>query len=429
MAASPKTCAVPDLARTLRLLGPLVGDGVAQVRAQWRGHVLTFIGLVWGAAAVVLLLSIGAGFNQYLDLGVAKTGDRYVMVWGEYTTTESGGTRPGRPIRLDVDDLERARAGTPSAALVGGEIQRYGIAVESPRKTRSGVVAGVSPEIGAIQAHVVARGRFIDAEDERLKRHVAVVGASLVPIFFGDEEPLGRTLQLDGTPFEVVGVLAAKGYQLMSFYDMHDNMVFVPLSTGRTLFGAGRHLQRLFLDPRRLEDEPAVRQEVLAALHPPHHVEASDAEAIRMMSVPEVMAPTRKIGFGLQVMLGFIGTVTLMMSAVGIANLMIALVQERRMELAMRRACGARRSDLVLQLLVETVLVVLAGGLLGLGLGLAGVGLLGLLPLPDELPSPSVSPSVIVTTFFVLTAIGLAAGIVPARLASQVDPATAMRVT
>lgn len=78
---------------------------------------------------------------------------------------------------------------------------------------------------------------------------------------------------------------------------------------------------------------------------------------------------------------------------------------------------------------METVVVVLAGGTLGIGLGLAGVGLLGLLPLPDELPAPSVSPSVIVTTFFVLTSIGLAAGIVPARLASRVDPATAMRVT
>ena len=147
------------------------------------------------------------------------------------------------------------------------------------------------------------------------------------------------------------------------------------------------------------------------------------------MSVLEVMAPTRRIGFGLQLMLGFIGTVTLVMSAVGVANLMIALVQERRMELAMRRACGARRSDLVLQLLVETVVVVLAGGLLGIAFGLAGVGLLGLFPLSPEMPSASVSPAVVATTFFVLTAIGLAAGIVPARIASQVDPAAAMRVT
>lgn len=404
-------------------------DGLAQLRAQWRGHSLTLIGLVWGAAAVVLLLSIGAGFNRFLDLGVAKTGDRYVMVWGEYTTSRSEGSRPGRPIRFDVDDVERVRAGAPSAARVGAETERYGIAVETPRRTRSGVVAGVTPEIQTIQAHGIARGRFISDEDERLQRHVAVIGADLAPIFFGDDDPLGGTIQLDGVPFEVVGVLAAKGFQLMTFYDVHDKMVFVPLSAARALFRMGRQVQRIFLDPRRPQDEPSLRQEVVAALRPAHHVDESDTEAIRTMSVAEVMEPTKKIGFGLQLMLGFIGTVTLAMSAVGVANLMIALVQERRMELAMRRACGARRSDLILQLLVETVVVVLAGGVLGVGIGLAGVGLLGLLPLPPELPAPSVSPSALLTTFFVLTSIGLVAGIVPARIASQVDPAAAMRVT
>ena len=233
-----------DGRRTLRLLAPLVGDAIAQLRAQWRGHALTLVGLVWGAASVVLLLSIGAGFNQFLDMGVAKTGDRYVMVWGEYTTTESGGARPGRPIHVDIDDVERVRTSVPSAARIGAEVQRYGIAVETPRKTRSGVVAGVTPEIGAIQAHVVARGRFVDADDERLGRHVAVLGASLVPIFFGDEDPLGKTVQLNGIPFEVVGVLAEKGFQLMTNYDVHDKMVFVPLSLGRDLLGTGRNVQR-----------------------------------------------------------------------------------------------------------------------------------------------------------------------------------------
>lgn len=420
---------MPDVARFWRLLAPLAGDGFAQLRAQWRGHALTLVGLVWGAAAVVLLLSIGAGFNQFLDLGVAKTGDRYLMAWGAYTTTESGGARAGRPIDLDIDDLSRAQASAPSAARVGAEIQRYGIAVETPRKTRSGVVAAVTPEIGVIQAHVMARGRFIDDEDERLGRHVAVIGADLPTIFFGDEDPLGHTLQLDGTPFEVIGVLAAKGFQLMTNYDVHDKMVFVPLASGRALFGAGRTIERLYFDMRRFEDEPELRDEVAKVLHDAHHIDPSDTEAIGTMSVPEAMEPTRRIGFGLQVMLGFIGTVTLMMSAVGVANLMIALVQERRMELAMRRACGARRSDLVLQLLVETVVVVLAGGSLGIGFGLAGVQVLALFPLTPDMPAASVSPAVLATTFFVLGFIGLAAGIVPARLASQVDPAAAMRVT
>jgi ABC-type antimicrobial peptide transport system permease subunit len=117
------------------------------------------------------------------------------------------------------------------------------------------------------------------------------------------------------------------------------------------------------------------------------------------------------------------------MSGVGVANLMIAIVNDRRMEMAVRRACGARRGDVLLQLLVETLVIVFAGGAIGVGLGVAISYGVGLLPLPDMIPAPRISLSVILTTFGVLVAVGLAAGIVPARLASRVDPGAAMRVT
>ena len=377
-----------DAARTWRLLGPLVGDGFAQLRAQWRGHALTLIGLVWGAAAVVLLLSIGAGFNQFLDLGVAKTGDRYLMVWGEYTTTESGGAQPGRPIRLDIDDLERARASAPSAARAGAEIQRYGIAVETPRKTRSGVVAAVSPEIGVIQVHHMARGRFLDDADERIGRHVAVIGAGLTSIFFGDEDPLGRTLQLDGTPFEVVGVLAPKGFQLMTFYDVHDKMVFVPLSTGRTLFGTGRTVQRLYFEPRVVRrarvargrgGSAASRASLSVRRRSDRHDERSRSDG------PDEEDRLRLAGDA-----WLIGTVTLMMSAVGVANLMIALVQGE----GWNSPCAAPGAT-------QRPRAAAAGGDGGRRAGrrfarhrlrTAGVGVLGMFPLTPDMPTAPCHP-------------------------------------
>jgi putative ABC transport system permease protein len=138
------------------------------------------------------------------------------------------------------------------------------------------------------------------------------------------------------------------------------------------------------------------------------------------------MAPTLLLGVGLQLLLGFIGTVTLVMAAVGVGNLMIALVNERRRELAMRRACGARRGDLMLQLLVETLVVVGAGGSLGIAAGVAIVAAVGALPL-GGFPQPVLQGSVLVTTFCVLVGVGLAAGVVPARLAARVDPSAALR--
>ena len=411
------------------LLGPLLEDAVAELAAHWRQHALTFVGLVWGAAAVILLLSIGAGFNHFLDLGFRKTGDRYTFVTGAYTTAESGGAKPGRRIKLTNDDVARVRAGVPSAALVAGQLQLPAVSVETAVRTRASVVSATTPELAAIENHRVARGRWLAPDDEGRSRRVAVIGAKLVPIFFGNQDPLGRTLQIEGEPFEVIGVLAPKGFQLMTSYDVHDNMVYVPLSTGQRLFDRGDDVGVMLVNPRRLADSAALKGEIFAALAPFHHVDPTDSEAFRFESVPEIMGPTRQIGLGLQVLLGFIGTVTLGMAGVGVANLMIALVSDRRRELAMRRACGARRSDVLLQVLVESVVTVLGGGAFGVALGVTIVLLLRLLPLPEAFPPPPLLPSVFATTFGVLVGVGLAAGIAPARIASRVDPATAMRTT
>ena len=414
--------------RLVRLLPQLAGDGLAQLRAGWRSQALTLVGILWGAASVVLLLSLGSGFNDFLDMSFEKTGLRWTHVDNAYTSSERGGRRPGRRIRFDLDDLERLRAGVPSASLVAAEALSR-VSVETPRRTRATVVSAASVELRNIQNHRASRGRYFDAEDERERRRVAVLGPNLAEIFFGEDDPIGRTLQVGGEPFELIGVLARKGWHLITFMDIFDNMVFLPLEVGLHALGGGKEVGHFFFEPRRLDDETALRSEVFAALAPFHHLAEDDEQALRLMSVPEVAGPTRNIFFALQVLLGVVGTVTLAMAGMGVANLMIAIANERRMELAVRRTCGARRADLILQLLVETLVVVLAGGAAGVAVGLGAVGALNALPLPEEFPPPQLLPSVVATTFGVLVGVGLAAGVVPARVAARVDPATALRVT
>ncbi len=414
--------------RRLRMLSPVVGDGLAELRAAWRSHALTLIGLVWGSAAVVLLLSFGVGFTQFLDLGVKKTGDRWTVVQGEYTTAESGGRRPGRRVELTLDDLDRIRAGVPSALRAAGEILEAA-SVETPHRTRATVVSAGSPEIRGIRNHAIRRGRYYDASDERSGRRVAVIGSELEGILFADADGLGRSLQIDGVPFEVVGVLAPKGFQLMTNMDLHDRMVFVPLGAGGRLFRDRRSVDHIYVEPRRIDEGDRMEAEIRAALWPLHYLHPEESEAIRFESVPEIMRPVRKVFVALQVLLGVVGTVTLAMSGVSVANLMIAIVGARRRELAMRRACGARRSDLLLQLMVETLVIVGLGGAVGVASALLIATLLGYAPLPPAFPAPRVSANVLLTTFAVLTAVGLVAGIAPARIAARVDPSTALRVT
>ena len=414
------------LSRRLRLLRPLAEDAFTALRDQWTDHALTLAGIVWGAAAVVLLVSLGTGFYAFLDFSVEKTGDRWSMVSGQYTTHESGGVRPGRPVVLDDRDLARSRS-IATARAVGATLTEPFARVETPRLARGTVVSAGTASMGAIQGHRMARGRWYDAADDRAGRRVAVLGATLAGLFFGDDDPLGATIQIEGVPFEVIGVLQRKGIQFFINNDLHDNMVWIPFRAGERVFGPSDRLDRLYFEPARLADEARMHEQIRQVLGAAHHFDPSDREALFIESVPDRVEPIRNVTVGLHVLLGVVGSVTLAMAGVGVANLMIALVNARRRELAMRRACGARRGDLTLQLLVETLVVVLSGGGLGALAGAAIAGAISWLPLPEALPRPTVSPAVVLTTFLVLVGTGLAAGVAPARLAARVDPAAALR--
>ncbi len=420
---------MPEASRALRLLWPLAEDGLAQLRAQWRQHALTLVGIIWGAAAVVLLLSYGAGFYSLLDVGFKKTGDRYVVAWGRHTTTEMGGARPGRPIYLERDDLDRLRASAPSARYVAAEFQRGAVAARTPHRTRTAVLSAGTPDLQWIKVHRVQQGRFYDERDDLERRSFAVLGADLPAIYFADGQALGRTIHIEGWPFEVIGVLRKKGNQFVTNNGLHDEMIFIPMGRAQRLFDMGDQVGSLLANAYRRDEAAQVEVELRAAIVPFHRIDPDDEGALGVMSLPQLTHSFMQIAIGLELLLGFIGTVMLAMAGVGVANLMIAAVHQRRAELAMRRACGARSGDLTLQLLVETLVVVLAGGALGVAAGASLAWAISLLPLPDMLPSPRVSPHVLVTSFSLLVAIGLVAGIAPARIASSVDPAAALRVT
>jgi putative ABC transport system permease protein len=417
------------LRRWLVLLPVLLDDACAQLRADARRHLLTLAGIVWGSAAVIFLLATGAGFYEFLDTGFKKTGDRHTFIYGEYTTSESRGARPGRRIVLTREDVERLEASVPSAAVVAAEVIRATEPVRSAARTRSTVVSAGTPGLQYVQELHVGRGRFFDGEDDRLGRPVAVLGASLGPIFFGDRDALGQTLRIAGHPFEVIGILKKKGQQLAVNAGLHDDTVFIPLGAGNSAFGHRRAIDVVYANPRRLEDIPAMHAELRATLAPWHHIAPGDVEAVRLQSMTDFVEPFRRIGWGLQVLLGLIGTVALAMAGVGVANLMLAIVNDRRMEMAVRRACGAHRGDVLVQLLAETLVVVLAGGLIGIGLGVALALGISFAPLPEGIPTPRLSMSALLTTFSVLVVLALLAGLLPARLASRVDPSLAMRMT
>jgi putative ABC transport system permease protein len=406
----------------------LLEDAALEIREDWRRHLLTFVGLVWGSASVVLLLALGTGFMGFLDLGVEKTGARWTAVEGEYTTAENGGLRPGRPIRLEREDVQRIRAASPRVALAAGEILMATTA-ESRAKTRATIVSAAHSDLAGIRNHHVARGRYLDERDEAEARRVAVLGAALARVLFPDGRALGESVRIAGSAFRVVGILEEKGFQLMTNMDLHDNMAFVPLSAGQRVAGRGDEIDRVYLEPLRIAETEALERDVWHALGPRHRLVPGDDEALRFDRVPDMIGGIRNVFVALELLLGLVGTLTLALSGVGVANLMVALVNGRRRELAMRRACGARRSDLLLQIVAETLAIVFGGGLAGIVLAVGICFAISALPLPPAVPDPQISSGVLLTTILVLSLVGFGAALGPARIAGRVDPSAALRVS
>ncbi len=423
--------ASPDAAtstrRSLQLVPFLLQDATAQLLAEARNNLLTLLGIAWGAASLILLLSLGSAFHAFLEAGVDVAGDLWTQVDGDYTVSDSGGARPGRPVELTTEDLDWVTQSVGSAAAVAGEVLTTAV-VETPHLTRATVVSAASSDLAAIQNHRIAQGRWFTEDDERSGFKAAVVGASLVEPFFDAATPLGQTIQVEGVPFQVIGVLERKGFQLITDRDVHDNMLFVPLAVGQRALGRGNSLDHLLLAAITREEETLLATQVRAALGQRHHLAADEPRGIVLHSVSSTLGPIRKIAVGLTLLLGFVGTISLSISGLAVASLMMAVVADRRMEFAMRRVCGARRSQVLLQLVVETLVVVIGGGLLGVLGGIAGVGILNLVPLPEAFPPPQLVPSVVVTTFFTLVVVGMGASVLPARAAMKIAPNLLLRI-
>jgi putative ABC transport system permease protein len=417
---------IPSL-RSRRLATALLREAADRMRAEWRDDLVVVAGLAWGAAAVIFLMAVGAGLAAFLDVGFAKTGDRWTVVAGRHTAGRADSLRPGHAVVLERRDLDQLAAGTPSASWVGAEVSSRWATVRSRDRTRSNVVVGASPSIGPMKALRIGRGRFFDESDDAAERRVAVIGASLAPIFFPRADPVGATLRIEGEPFAVVGVLERVGQQLVVTSGLHDEIVWVPLRAGQRVLGRGDAVDLVYASAANVDDDVRLERELRETLGRTHRIERDDDTALFHLSIVRIAKPIRLVGRLLELLLGLIGAITLSIAAVSVANALVSRVHARRVELAVRRACGARRSDVIVQIFLETALLVTVGGGAGAALGALLVTLLASLPLPEMVPLPKLSGAVVAWSVILLVATAFLAALAPARLAGRADPAAAMR--
>jgi putative ABC transport system permease protein len=408
------------------LLDEFLGD----LRAQKTRAFLTLFAMVWGTIAVVLLLAFGEGLKIAVEKGLINAGERIFMVYGGTTALPYEGLPRGRSVRLTESDLALLEQSIPAIEMGSPSYGRYGTTLEWGDQKTTTFMEGVYPSFSEMRRmFAAAGGRFLNQRDLDERRRVLFLGDDIAARLFGEADPIGETVMLDGLPFTVVGVMQKK-FQDSSNNGPDEDRAVIPASTFATIYG-NQYVNHLVVRPRSVAEAPLVKRQLYEVLGRRYKFDPDDERALGMWDFIESQKMVAQIGLGIQIFLGLVGVFTLIVAGVGVANIMYVVVKERTREIGVKLAVGARKRHIMSQFVFEALILSLGGGALGLGVSATIVAAVNALATDDPamqyIAHPALSWPIAILCVSILVGLGLAAGFLPARRAAAVDPVESLR--
>lgn len=409
----------------------LFEEFIGDLKAQKTRSFLTLLAMTWGTISIILLLAFGDGLRIAVEKGLINAGEDIFMVYGGETSMVYEGLPKGRRVRLTEDDMDVLLRSIPDLDMGSPSYGRWGTSLKYGDEKTTTYMEGVLPAFSEMR-HMFPQegGRFISAEDVARRRRVLFLGNKIAQRLFGEVDPIGKTVLLDGLPFTVVGIMKKK-FQDSSNNGPDEDRAIIPASTLKTIYGP-RYVNHLLLHPRDPSRSPMVKAELYRVLGRRYKFDAKDERALGIWDLIEDRKLTVAIGTGIQIFLGLVGAFTLIVAGVGVANIMYVVVRERTREIGVKLAVGARKRHIVAQFVFEALLLVLIGG--GAGMLVSGGIVAGVNAIPSEdnpamqyIAHPSLSWPIALGAVGILVAIGLVAGVLPARRAAAVDPVESLR--
>jgi len=387
--------------------------------------VLTLSGVVWGTFAVVLLLAFGDGLGKNQRRVMHGMGDGIVIAWPGRTTMPYKGFNKGRAVRITPSEVESLVGQVDGIRMVSPEfIWRRSIRYK--KEEFNNTVRGVNVAYEKMRNTIPRTGRWIDDDDLAFKRRVCFLGAAIASDLFHDEDPVGREILIEGIPFKVIGVMIEKE-QDSNYSGMRDKYsLFIPWTTFSALYGE-KYVGNIIFQPNNPAQAGVVIGRVRQYLGEKIGFDPKDQDGLFVWDFTEFEKSMSFFFLAFNIFLGLIGSFTLLVGGVGVASIMMVVVEERTREIGIKLAVGAKRRVILTQFFAESLSIILLGGLIGFSLAVLLLEALPVEKIKDYVGIPQINPMVGVLTVLILLGIGTLSGLIPARRAASTDPIVALR--
>jgi putative ABC transport system permease protein len=391
-----------------------VSVAIDALRANKLRAILTSLGVIIGSASIVLVVTVALTSKQFVLSRIESIGSN--LVWVELVQ------RPDKPqplsYEMTVEDMEAAKT-IPNVVQVAGT-RELPMAVIANGAERPVSVVGVTDGYQAIRRLVILRGRYFDVADMEMRSKVCLITPQLSDRIFGQDNPVGKSVRMGDLTFTVIGVFRER-VETLDLSDLHENSVIVPFTAMK--YYTGLEVMRLLdVQAARSEDVPSVERKLGQLLRSRHPAEAE----YKVQTLNAILGIAREISLALTIVLIVIAFIALVISGIGIMNIMLVTVKERTREIGIRKAIGATRREIMYQFLIESFVISGGGAVIGILIGIAIPVVIQLLFLPGNLRVPVSSLSVVIA-FAVSCSTGLFFGYLPASQAASLQPVESLR--
>jgi putative ABC transport system permease protein len=390
--------------------------------------VLTGVSVFTGIFMLIMLLGMGRGLRNGFSHGFRNSAKNVISVRGGSTTKPWKGMPTNRSIQLDNADMEAIRRSVQQVEYTSGEYRLWRGNSVLNFKDRFGnySLQGIEPDYWHVETQTMVSGRYINEPDQQDGRKVVVIPTDAQEKLFGDTDPIHQWVQLNGIPFEVVGIYDFESGQGQN----QSSKVFMPLSTAQRVFGAYHDLDRIYmtLGNSTLPEAAQAAQRVISILAARHNFDPSDASAVWLENRLENYVKFEGVFGAINAFIWIMGIGTIIAGIMGVSNIMLIVVKERTREIGIRKAIGATPGSVMGQIMMEALVITALAGYGGLLLGIGTLeSIAKLLPGGPMFRDPEVNISIAIQALLLLIITGTLAGLIPARHAARIRPIEALR--